>query len=229
MTSRPTDKDPDFSQAVSQFRTAAGGTVLSARLKSLVALAAAGATTTLHEPAMREHMKAALAAGVPSADIMETLQLISVIGIHSCAIGVPMLLEELEAAGDQLPDGLDEAQQAIKEDFVAKRGYWSPLWDGLLRMAPDFFQAYLEFSAVPWRHGHLTPVEKELVYIAVNASTTHLYLPGLRQHMRNALAHGASPDEIVAVLRLVSTLGLHSLAVGEPLLDELLDEAAGTS
>jgi alkylhydroperoxidase/carboxymuconolactone decarboxylase family protein YurZ len=63
---------------------------------------------------------------------------------------------------------------------------------------------------------------RELVYVAVDAATTHLYEPGTRIHMENALKHGATREEIMEVLALVSVLGVHTIAMGLPvLLDDL--------
>jgi alkylhydroperoxidase/carboxymuconolactone decarboxylase family protein YurZ len=117
---------------------------------------------------------------------------------------------------------LSERQRELRESFVEARGYWNPFWDGLLSLDPDFFEAYLNFSAVPWRNGTLEPKMKELIYIAIDASTTHLYEPGLRTHMRNALGYGATKEEIMEVLELVSVLGIHSCTLGVPILLEEL-------
>ena len=92
----------------------------------------------------------------------------------------------------------------------------------MLTLDPDFFEAYLGFSSVPWRNGSLEPKLKELIYIAIDASTTHLYEPGLRQHIQNALRHGATAEEIMEVYELTSVLGIHTCTLGVPvLLDEL--------
>ena len=122
----------------------------------------------------------------------------------------------------QLPE-LTERQQKLKQDFVEARGYWSAFWDGLLTLDPDFFEAYLDFSAVPWRKGVLEPKMKELIYVAIDAATTHLYEPGLRQHIRNALRYGATKEEIMEVLELVSVLGIHACTLGVPVLLEELE------
>lgn len=58
---------------------------------------------------------------------------------------------------------------------------------------PEFLQAYLDFSAVPWRKNHLDGKTKEFMYIAVDAATTHHYVPGIRQHIQAALKLGATP------------------------------------
>ena len=74
--------------------------------------------------------------------------------------------------------------------------------------------------------GPLEPKFKELIYIAIGAATTHLYEPGLRQHIRNALRYGATKEELMEVVELVSVLGIHACTMGVPVLMEEL-EAAG--
>lgn len=117
---------------------------------------------------------------------------------------------------------LTERQRQLRDQFIAERGYWNPIWDGLLQLDPNFFAAYLDFSAVPWRYGVLEPKIRELIYVAIDAATTHLYEPGLRLHVRNALGYGASKEEIMEVLELVSVLGIHSCTTGVPILLEEL-------
>ena len=118
-------------------------------------------------------------------------------------------------------EDLTERQKALKERFIKERGYWSEgLWGEVLKLDPDFFEAYLNFSAVPWKKGVLPPKVKELIYIAIDASTTHLYEPGLRQHIRNALKYGATKEEIMEVFELVSVLEIHTCTLGVPVLVE---------
>ena len=125
---------------------------------------------------------------------------------------------------------LTDRQKEMREGFINERGYWNPFWEGLLSLDEAFFESYLNFSAVPGRNGVLEPKVKELIYTAIDASTTHLYEPGLRQHIRNALGYGATKEEIMEVLELVSVLGIHSCILGVPVLMEELDaHAAGTT
>ena len=56
------------------------------------------------------------------------------------------------------------------------------------------------------------------MYIAVDAAATHLYVPGIRQHIAAALRCGASVQEIMEVLELSSTLGIHAMNIGVPIL-----------
>lgn len=115
---------------------------------------------------------------------------------------------------------LTERQKQLREQFIAERGYWAPFWDGLLTLDDQFFSAYLEFSSVPWKTGTLEPKFKELIYVAIDAATTHLYEPGLRQHIRNAIKYGATREEVMEVLELVSVLGIHACTLGVPVLLE---------
>jgi alkylhydroperoxidase/carboxymuconolactone decarboxylase family protein YurZ len=59
-----------------------------------------------------------------------------------------------------------------------------------------------------------------LIGIALDASCTHLYAPGVRRHIQRALKAGATREEITAVLQLASLQGLHSMCVGAPILLE---------
>jgi alkylhydroperoxidase/carboxymuconolactone decarboxylase family protein YurZ len=79
---------------------------------------------------------------------------------------------------------------------------------------------------VPWRTGTLTPAEKELIYISYDIAATHLYVPGTKLHIRNALNHGATVGQILEVMEISSVLGIHAVTVGVPIMVEEL-EAAG--
>jgi len=117
---------------------------------------------------------------------------------------------------------VDEKKQKLKEEFTSARGYWSPIWDDILEATPEFFEAYMKFSSVPWKTGTLSPKVRELIYIAIDSSTTHMYEPGLKVHIRNALKYGATKAEIMEVYQLTSVLGIHTVTTGLPvLLDEM--------
>ncbi len=198
---------------------------LAPKIKELIYTAIDASTTHLYEPGLRQHIRNALGYGATKEELMEVLELTSVLGIHTCTMGVPVLLQELAAAGGEAPPELNERQQGLKAEFQAKRGYWNEFWDGLLGLDDVFFQAYLNFSSVPWEKGVLEPKVKELVYVAIDASTTHLYEPGLRQHIRNAIRYGASKEEIMEVYELTGVLGIHTCTLGVPV---LLEELAAT-
>jgi alkylhydroperoxidase/carboxymuconolactone decarboxylase family protein YurZ len=195
---------------------------LEPKVKELIYIAVDAAATHLYEPGIRQHIAAALDQGATGAEVMEVLELTSTLGIHACNIGVPLLLEAMAEAGHDTTPTLDERRTQLKEQFSSKRGYWNPFWDGLLQLDPDLFEAYTAFSSVPWESGPLEPKVKELIYTAFDASATHLYVPGLKQHIANALGHGATVGEVMEVLEIVSVIGIHCATVAAPILLEEL-------
>ena len=195
---------------------------LEPKVKEFVYIAIDGAATHLYEPGLRIHIRKALEYGATKEELVEVFQLTSTLGIHASTVGVPILLE---AMGDAPLPARDERREALRADFVAKRGYWHEFWDGMLALDPDFFQAYLDFSSLPWSQGVLEPKVKELIYIAFDASATHMYIPGLKQHVENALALGAAPEEIMEVFEIASVIGIHTCTVGVPILIEELERA----
>jgi alkylhydroperoxidase/carboxymuconolactone decarboxylase family protein YurZ len=101
-------------------------------------------------------------------------------------------------------------------------GDWNPLWEKFREFDPDFLEAYLAFRAVPQTKGPLERKHKELILIAVNAATTHLYGPGVRRHIRNALEAGATAEEILETIQLTSIIGIHACNLALPILEEEL-------
>ena len=63
---------------------------------------------------------------------------------------------------------------------------------------------------------------KELVYCAFDCAATHLYVPGLKLHMKNALGYGATPQEIIEVLEIATLLSVHTAHVAVPIVEELM-------
>ncbi len=123
-----------------------------------------------------------------------------------------------------------KSQDAISTplcDDHRARGDWNPLWDQLRTLDPEFMEAYLALRTVPLRKGPLPAKFKELILVAINAATTHLYAPGVRRHMRNALKHGATPEELLETIQLTTLLGIHSCNLAIPILVEELAAASG--
>ncbi|WP_114812114.1 carboxymuconolactone decarboxylase family protein [Paraburkholderia kururiensis] len=197
---------------------------LDDKVREFIALAADACATQLYAPGVAHHIERALAFGATREELMEVLELVSTIGIHTSNVGVPILLEVLEEEGLRAaPAPLDERRRALKAAFETHRGYWHSTWEGLLELDPDLFEAYVAFSSVPWRTGVLSPKIKEFMYCAFDASATHLYVPGLKLHMRNALRYGATAGELMELLEIVSTTGIHGAELAAPLLAAALD------
>lgn len=61
-----------------------------------------------------------------------------------------------------------------------------------------------------------------MIYCAFDAAATHLYKPGLKLHMKNAIKYGATPEEIMEVLEIATQLSLHTMEVATPILAQHL-------
>lgn len=194
--------------------------VLEPKVQELISIAINASTTHLYEPRLRFHMKQALKNGATKEEIMEVLELTSVLGMHTCALGIPVLFEQMDANDVHLT----EEQQQLKAQFIEKMGYWSEFRDKLLTLNEDYFEAYLRLITHPWTEGVLEPKVKEFIYIAIDSSTTHLYERGLRIHVQNALKYGATIEEIMEVYELTSIQGLHTLELGVSILAEELEK-----
>jgi len=105
-------------------------------------------------------------------------------------------------------------------DRLRATGNWNPAWDGLAALDAAYVERFVSVGVHAMSKGTLDPLTIEFIAIAVDASCTHMYAPGVRRHIRKALELGATQDQIMTVLELVSVLGIHSVALGAPLLVE---------
>jgi alkylhydroperoxidase/carboxymuconolactone decarboxylase family protein YurZ len=124
---------------------------------------------------------------------------------------------------------LDDRRLKLKEEYVAKRGHWPEQLNAVLLVDPDFLESFIDFNQAILVKKANDAKTRELIYLAINASTTHLYKRGMKNHMRRALQLGATVDEILEVLEIVVGIGMHSTAEGAPLLLEVLNESKSKS
>jgi len=103
---------------------------------------------------------------------------------------------------------------------IRAAGQWNPNWDPIAEVGPVWTEKFMDMAMTPMKH--LDPKTIEFLAIAVDASCTHMYGPGVRRHIRRALELGATREEIAAVLQLTSVLGIHSMSLGAPILLEEL-------
>jgi alkylhydroperoxidase/carboxymuconolactone decarboxylase family protein YurZ len=112
-------------------------------------------------------------------------------------------------------------------DRLKAAGHWNAAWDPIYELDRAWTEGFIATGLKPLPV--LDPKTVEFIAIAVDASCTHLYAPGVRRHIRQALALGATKEEVAAVLQLTSVLGIHTMSLAAPiLLDELAArDAAG--
>ena len=120
---------------------------------------------------------------------------------------------------------LNKKSQTPVTDHLRASGGWNPNWDPFAELDPVWTEKFMDMALAPVIRGALDPKTWELIAIAVDASCTHMYAPGVRRHIQKALELGVSKEEILAVLQSVSVLGIHSMSLGAPILVEEL--AAG--
>lgn len=192
---------------------------LRPKIQEFIFIAVAASPTHIHVPGIKAHIQAALALGATAAEITEVIGLTTLLGIHTVTLGAPILLELMEEEGIKNSTGADDSErQRIKDNFIRQRGFWTDTWNPILDLDPHFFEAYVEFSALPSKTNVLNPKDRELITCAFDAATTHLYARGTKIHMRNALKLGATPGEIMEMLELTMLMGIHGVVVASPLL-----------
>jgi alkylhydroperoxidase/carboxymuconolactone decarboxylase family protein YurZ len=109
-------------------------------------------------------------------------------------------------------------------DALRVSGQWNGAWDDAAALDAEWLEGFLAAGTLPLRRGILDPKIYEFLAIAVDASCTHLYAPGTRRHIAAALDKGATPEEVLAVLQAVAVLGIHSVALGAPMLVEEMEK-----
>ena len=216
---------PDFLESFLELASVPWTTgTLEPKVRELIYIGIDASTTHMYEPGLRIHIRNAFKHGATKEEITEAYQLTTSQGMHTFMMGLPALTDEFRKAGRgaEVTVALDDRQKALKAEFIEKCGYWSPVWEEMVALSPDYFKTYLRIESIPWTQGVLAPKVKELIYIGVDAATTHLYEPSLRIHICNAMQHGATLHEIIEVFQLVSVLGIHTCTMGMPVLvDEL--------
>ena len=194
--------------------------ILSRKFIELVGIALNAACTNLNPDGTRRHIRAALGAGATREEILFVLKCASVMAIHSCCLGAPILLEEAKAAGKQSAPKAAAATPAC--DRMKAIGQWNAAWDPFYQLDPVWTDEFMATGAGIYGSGVMSAKETELLSIAFDVSYTHMYAPGTRRHIHNALQAGASMEEIMEVLKLCVVQGVQACNLGVPILaDEL--------
>lgn len=196
--------------------------VLPGKFIELVSVGLNAACTNLNPDGTRRHIRAALQAGATREEILFVLKCASVMSIHSCSLGAPILPEEAKAANVQ-PAHRTNTEPTPACDAMRKIGQWNTAWDPFFALDPVFTDEFMATGAGIYKSGVMPAKEIELLSIAFDASYTHMYAPGTRRHIQGALKAGATVEEIMEVLKLCVVQGVQACNLGVPILDEELD------
>jgi alkylhydroperoxidase/carboxymuconolactone decarboxylase family protein YurZ len=186
----------------------------------LVGIGLNAACTNLNPDGTRRHIRAALEAGASREEILFVLKAASLMAIHSCSLGAPILLEEAKTAGVALAarPKIDLATPAC--DKMRAVGQLNEAWNPFYELDPVWTDEFMATGIRIYASGPMTPKLVELLSIAFDASYTHMYAPGTRRHIRAALKLGATIEEIMEVLKLCVVQGVQACNLGVPILAE---------
>ena len=209
--------DPEWAETCAKMTTNPwSSTVLPRKTVELIGVALNAACTNLNPEGTRRHIRAALRAGASREEILMVLKMASVMAIHSCSLGAPILLEEAKAAGAKPLPKPAIATPAC--DKVRAMGQWNEAWNPFIELDPVWTDQFMSTGAVIYSSGLMTPKVIELLSIAFDASYTHMYAPGTRRHIKAALELGATMEEIMEVLKLCVVQGVQACNLGVPML-----------
>lgn len=179
------------------------GNEITDKERELILLAVYAAPTFRHMPGIERHAKRAVAAGATQREMTQVLLLAAEIA-HTALVGLPIAAKEFAPKAD----ALTPHQQVVKDKFVARRGAWGEPRDLWLRTDEDSFQSFDEMDGAA-REG-LDVKLRELVLIGVDASITHLFERGIKNHIALALTLGISEAAILDLFRLLYAAGIEA-------------------
>ena len=215
------DWDPQWAEACFAMSTNPWNSgKLERKLVELIGVALNAACTNLNAEGTRRHIRGALEAGATREQILLVLKCASVMSIHSCSLGTPILLEEATLAGVHKQATPNAATPAC--DKMKAVGQWNVAWNPFYDLDPLWTDEFMATGVGIYANGVLPAKDVELLSIAFDASFTHMYAPGTRRHIKNALKAGASVEEIMDVLKLCVAQGVQACNLGIPILYEEL-------
>lgn len=194
--------------------------VLDHRFLELVCVALNASCTTLNAAAVRRHIRAALRAGATRDEVLFVIKCAALVSVHALSVAAPVLAEA--SRDDDRADVSVSAAPRPSCDAMRAAGQWNAAWDPFLQIDPAWTEQFMSVSVSLYAADVLSPMEIELLSIALDASVTHLYTPGIRRHIHHALAAGATPAQILTVLHLCASQGAQSINLAVPILDEEL-------
>jgi alkylhydroperoxidase/carboxymuconolactone decarboxylase family protein YurZ len=194
--------------------------VLPRKTVELISIGLNAACTNLNADGVRRHVRGALSAGASRDEILMVFKMASLLSIHSCSLGAPILLEEARAAGVPAPTGPPAGAATPVCDATRKAGMWNEAWTPFFDLDPTWTEQFIAAGIPTYAGGVFSAKDAELLSIAFDASVTHMYAPGTQRHIKAALKDGASVGEIMEVLKLCVAQGVQAFNLGAPILAE---------
>jgi alkylhydroperoxidase/carboxymuconolactone decarboxylase family protein YurZ len=215
--------DPAWSAAIENVTNNPWKGALDRKTVELICVAINAACTNLNPDGTRRHIRKALEAGATRDELLMVLKMASLLAIHSCSLGAPILIEEAKNAGVAAKE-----KRALTPtcDRMRAAEQWNVAWDPFYELDPTWTEEFISCGAPVYAGGVLDPKVAELLSIAFDVSYTHMYAPGTRRHIKAALALGATVEEIMDVFKLCVAQGVQAFNMGIPILDQELAKDA---
>ena len=196
----------------------AGEQPLTPEQAGLIAIGLATVATNLNVDRAKEEIGRSLDLGVSADQVAEVIVMVSAVGFHAMHEGMPLLLGAVSErdGGDPHLAELDPDRRRLWDRAVGPDPYWDRLeeqlpgfLDSMLRLSPRAFSTFFEFCAIPWQGGKVDALTKELIYMSLDVTPTHRYLPGLRLHVDNCVRLGASRRQLIEAMESAAAAGEH--------------------
>lgn len=177
------------------------GDALAPLLVELLAYGVASCATCLDVGGIEEHGARAIAVGADEELLVEVLMLVSAVGVHALHEGVLAFV------------GVPSPTKEVRHE-------WGSYWERFDRELPGFsarlahtapwaHRAFLAFAGAAVEHGRLDRLTRELIWVSVDATPTHRYVPGRRLHLDNALRLGATREQLEQTLDIAAAAAPH--------------------
>jgi alkylhydroperoxidase/carboxymuconolactone decarboxylase family protein YurZ len=190
---------------------------LSPKLRELIYVATNCSPTHFFERGVRQHGRFAREFGASLQELIAVTMIVSTVGVQTYLLGAAALEEIMPGALSTRHHAAHA--RAVHQKHLQLLGAALPEVNAAISVDPSFYDVWLNFAATAvGSQGPLPPKDSHLIALAAYAQCTQLSGTGVRQHMRAALANGATPDEIMDVCKLITSMGVHAVALAVPVL-----------
>lgn len=192
---------------------------LSERMVELIYVALDSSATHLFPTGLRTHLARALEVGASTADVLDVLHLVVVQGMSSVGQAAAIVAEVVEVAklaeaGGQTP-GAAEPDAGLKARIDQLGAAHALQLTALARWDPGYVAVLLDFiSEGRPQEGGLSPAERALVQLSLQACFTAFNPAAVRTLASHALALGVSPAQMLQAVQLGAHLAVHGTALG---------------
>jgi alkylhydroperoxidase/carboxymuconolactone decarboxylase family protein YurZ len=203
-------EDPQFATAFATYLDAtyhAGA--LEPRIRELLLLAHDATITVLDPDGVRLRVRRALDAGATKREVLDVLETLTLITIHSLTTGLPMV-----PRGDAGHADLPRPAQVYGRYWDDFESHFPGFHAQMAAATPQLFDAYRDLGQTIACSAALEPKWRELAIVVADLSTSHLFRDGAAFHIQTALRYGATPQEVVAAMTLALPCAVRTIEIG---------------